>query len=383
MRISFVGDIMCNADQVQYYEMSGAHDINSIRSVRDLFKDSCHIVANLETPISKKNEYLIEKPYVFSTNIHFLDSIKGAGIDILTTANNHCLDCGVEGLKQTIACLDEYGIDKIGTYKSQRDKHYMILDNDGVKIGIMSYTYGTNAFLNNVYLDDNQLYMVDMVQEQELKSHFSRYLYHSRSLLGRALRKLFKLLSLFQENIPVHERFANNKKELECLKRNVRECREQGVDYIIMCLHVGGQYNETPSDTTNFYIEYCKSIGIDIVIANHEHVIHPIKKEGNFLCTYSLGNFLSSTGLTSPPYDKMSEYSMSITLDINKESIEYYISLFKSRIDKDGLVYTSPLYSCICDGTDNKLTVDYQLLMNRILGTSNQEYPICKEYKIV
>ena len=49
-------------------------------------------------------------------------SLKNIGIDVISTAGNHCLDMGFNGLSRTIDVLDNADISHLGTYKSQEDQ---------------------------------------------------------------------------------------------------------------------------------------------------------------------------------------------------------------------------------------------------------------------
>lgn len=60
--------------------------------------------------------------YSFNTPDRFVCSMKSAGIDYVSTANNHCLDRGTEGLIRTLDLLDQYGIKHFGTYRSKEER---------------------------------------------------------------------------------------------------------------------------------------------------------------------------------------------------------------------------------------------------------------------
>lgn len=65
-----------------------------------VLKDSDYVVGNLETPIAGEELEYTKEPTVFNTPLAFAQSIKKAGFDFVSIANNHCLDRGVIGLKK-------------------------------------------------------------------------------------------------------------------------------------------------------------------------------------------------------------------------------------------------------------------------------------------
>ena len=68
------------------------------------------------------------------------------GLDALSTAGNHCLDKDFSGLSNTIDVLDKANISHTGTFKSENERDTILLkDVNGVKIAILSYTYGING----------------------------------------------------------------------------------------------------------------------------------------------------------------------------------------------------------------------------------------------
>ena len=58
--------------------------------------------------------------------------------------------------------------------------------------------------------------------------------------------------------------------------------------------------------------EFLSSLGVDIIIGTHPHVIQPIEYIGNTLVIYSLGNFISAQKGVNK------RVGMMVSLDINK-----------------------------------------------------------------
>ena len=107
IKLTFVGDIMSEKIQNELSYIDGKYDYSNMfdKGVMEFFEKSDYVVGNLETPIAGEKLKYSYKEYSFNTPENFLKTLKTIGIDCVTTANNHCLDRGVTGLKNTIDAL--------------------------------------------------------------------------------------------------------------------------------------------------------------------------------------------------------------------------------------------------------------------------------------
>ncbi len=383
MKITFLGDLMMDEQQIKLHktgEDSFSFD-KMIYPLCSVLGDPDHIVANLETPVTDDVKDLTAAEVRFNTPEAFLDEVKNSGVDIVSTANNHCLDRGFEGLKRTIRLVEEKGIINIGTHLNKNEDHYLILDDGNVKVGIVNATYGTNASLNRNYFDSTNEFMVDMLQEQELTNKFQRFIFHNNSGFFTALKMTCRLMHLFQEDVPIYERKFNNKKALKQLQQYIEECKCKA-DVVIAYLHFGGQFNKEPIELAHFFADKCFEFGADAIVGNHEHVIQKIDSGKNF-CAYCLGNFLTSQGVYSRPLDQMAEYSIALTLDIEKNGLKNrYFTVFMSRGGEDGKIYNIPVYEFLKDNPDEKIEKEVNILLNRIYSTTDIKYQIKERYEV-
>ena len=107
IRITFVGDIMCERPLLKAYFMNKGYDFRPVfEATKKLFNESDFVIGNLETVFAGKEVGYTNSLYSFNTPDEFLDALKESGIDLFLTANNHCLDRGIDGLKRTIHELD-------------------------------------------------------------------------------------------------------------------------------------------------------------------------------------------------------------------------------------------------------------------------------------
>ena len=108
IKISFVGDIMCEKPLQNYYFKYDKDAFNKLFSkTRGLFLESDYVVGNLETVFAGKQAGYTDHIYCFNTPDSFAESLAESGIGMVTTATNHALDRGVCGLLRTLNILDD------------------------------------------------------------------------------------------------------------------------------------------------------------------------------------------------------------------------------------------------------------------------------------
>lgn len=356
IKLTFLGDVMCKAEMVTAYKTDSGYNFDTIfENMKDYFNESDYVLSNMETPISFDNSNLTDEQWRFNSPYEFAESAFKSGIHFAATANNHCLDRGKKGIESTVKALNKIGFAHTGVFSSEKKKP-LIINVKGIKFGILAYTYGTNAFSNNEYLGKDEKYMVNLFQEQELNNSFLRYCYHNKNkktvkIINRILGKFKR----FQMDKPIYERTGNDKHQKEHLLREIFELKVKDVDYIIMYMHAGGQYNSSPTEYTVKLADYLIQHGVDIVAGSHEHVVHG----GDFsniskgkLVTYSLGNFDGIAGVYDKPFDKMAEYSIAWNIyfdELKKTIIKTTFSVLKTIECENKKVPTIPLYDLIAE----------------------------------
>lgn len=209
--------------------------------VRPVIEDADVAIGNLEVTLGGK-------PYAgyprFSAPDEYLQAIIDAGIDIVLTANNHCLDTGKDGLERTIMMMDSVGVPHIGTYVDEferEDNYPYILEQNGIRVAILNFTYGTNGLVveepNIVNMMDTAIIAVDLVTAKEVNP-----------------------------------------------------------DVIIAIPHWGIEYQSLPSKEQRRMADWLIENGVDHVIGGHPHVAQPMEllNDGKNFVAYSLGNVISN-----------------------------------------------------------------------------------------
>ncbi len=82
-----------------------------------------------------------------------------ANFDLLVTANNHCMDTGLQGLFQTIVHLEQYVFGHTGTFLHELDPRFVLAEIDGITVGFLSYTTKFNKKNNNLTLEGQIIFL--------------------------------------------------------------------------------------------------------------------------------------------------------------------------------------------------------------------------------
>lgn len=397
VKLTFLGDIMCKAQMLPSYMDAESDKYNFDKLFEDMipmFQSADFVFANLETPISFSNKNLTTERFCFNSPYEFAQAAYNAGVNFFATANNHCLDRGVDGISSTIKSLNDIGAYHTGIY-DKKDKSSLVVDVNGMKIGILSYTYGTNAFSNNCYLPKSEYWRVNLFQNQELSNGITRYcLANKQKLIPRIYNKFVRTFHPINENRQVYERKEFSRKCSRALLKDINLMKRKHPDIIVMYMHAGGQYNNEVTQDTKKLANYLMKQGVDIVVGSHEHVVHGgdfSNISGGKLATYSLGNFDGIAGVYDEPFDKMAEYSIAWHIYFDKEDKKVKIenstySILKSIALENGGIKTVPLYDLINSETDdevkNELWKDMKKIAFKFSGSDISESGLLNEYNL-
>ena len=245
----FIGDFMGHKDQINaaYNKKTKTYEYDSC------FSKIKPILSNADVTIGNIEVTLGIKPYSgypqFSSPASYAAAIKRAGVDALTTANNHSCDKGKKGVEKTISILDSLNIPHTGTFINSIEKTKnpaYIINKNNFKIAVINYTYGTNS------IDPTPPNVVNYLEKEVIT------------------------------------------KDVTYIKNGIQP------DQIIAFLHWGDQYKDLPNKAQKDMFAHFKSLGVNIVIGAHPHVLQPMewhKKDSlntkENLVVYSLGNFVS------------------------------------------------------------------------------------------
>ena len=264
--LAVAGDVMSHMPVTEdaYVPETDSYDYSHIfQYAAPYLTEADYAVANLETTLAGGPNY---SGYPnFNSPDALADGLRDAGIDLLSTANNHTKDKGYDGIFRTLDVLDEAGLAHVGTYRSQeeRDENHgiVVADVGGISVAFLSYTYGLNGYT----VSEEQAWCVN----------------------------LFNLDYATTLEQPDYDLLAEDLAYAESLD----------TDLVAVMIHWGLEYWDDPTVHQTSLAEFLVANGADLVLGGHPHVLEHYTflttedetgaERTGFVC-YSLGNFISS-----------------------------------------------------------------------------------------
>lgn len=191
--------------------------------------------------------------------------IKTIGFDLVTTANNHAMDKGFNGVVRTLDTLDKAGLSHVGGYRTQQEydqnKGVVLADVGGISVAFLGYTYGTNG--------------IPIAAENDF-------------CLNRFNTDYMDTCSTMDQ---------------EKLKTELEYAQSLEPDLIAVMIHWGIEYQTTQNEYQTQVADFLIANGADLILGSHSHVPQPMEtrtvtlEDGSTrsaFVSYSLGNFVSN-----------------------------------------------------------------------------------------
>ncbi|NPV14772.1 T9SS type A sorting domain-containing protein [candidate division WOR-3 bacterium] len=256
LRLNFVGDVMLARRYEPLIDSLGVEAI--FREVKPYLGDVADVtVANLECPLTDRGTPHPTKPIVFRGRPANGQGLKFAGIDVVSLANNHIIDYGLEGLRQTQVVLDTLGIVYSGAGEDAYEAYQPVfLVKHGTALGFLAYSDRTGQYDN-----------------------YQPYLNAGENKPGFADLDTFRVFQALQR-------------------------AKRVADFLVVELHSGEEYQPEPADEEWFrpgalqptasQIALRRRIvdqGAELVVCHHPHILQGFEVYQGKLIAHSLGNF--------------------------------------------------------------------------------------------
>jgi len=248
--IAAVGDILIHSTLYKAALTGGTYDFKPLfAQVKPYLESADYTIANLEVPVAGAERGYSGYP-CFNSPTSLAYALRWAGVDLVTTANNHCLDKGVSGLAASLNNIDKTGLQHIGTFRSAEEQQApKVVEINGVKMGFVGFATMTNG----IPIPKGKAFSVNLI--------------------------------------------GNGDAVIAAAKR----AREAGAQIVIAVLHWGNEYQREATDQQQALAKKLLAGGVDYIIAHHPHVVQPISRPTvtrngqpyTGLVAYSLGNFVS------------------------------------------------------------------------------------------
>lgn len=255
-----VGDALIHSSVYKDAYKNGIYDFkDQIEFIKPIIQKYDLAFYNQETILGGKDIGLSDYP-AFNTPWEFGDAMIDAGFNIINLASNHTMDRGEKAILQSCEYFKDKDVLTAGSYCSKEDASKIIIkEKKGIKYALLSYTYGTNG----IKVPTGKEYLVNLYSDEQAK-------------------------------------------------RDMEAVRDK-VDLVLVSMHWGIEYQHEPNSNQKRQAEYLSSLGADIIIGTHPHVIQPVTYINDTLVIYSLGNFISAQS-TNNDYNTMVELMSSIDI---------------------------------------------------------------------
>ena len=147
MKITFLGDIMCEPPVLRGAKKpDGNYDFSyTFDHVRELIREADYVISNLETPLAgEAAAYTGDNFFRFNASDSYAEAVKAAGVDLISTVNNHTYDRGYAGMYRTLDVLDRIGLAHTGTFRKGQRQEAAYFTVGDTKVALIAYTYSTN-----------------------------------------------------------------------------------------------------------------------------------------------------------------------------------------------------------------------------------------------
>ncbi len=283
--IAIVGDIMLGRNLSKFWEKFNVD--YPFELVKDELKSCSVVFGNLECPLVYKDKINgMKKNGKKKIHLYAEDdaakSLENAGFNIVSLANNHSLDYGQDGIKQTMELLTKHNIKYSGIWKGNLSipNAPVVMEVNGTKIGFLCYSD---------------------VSHKSFAAGIKKY-----------------------GTIPA---------SMKVIRHDIKNAKNK-VDILIVYLHWGKEYQ----NVKKYQIRQARNLidlGVDMIVSSHTHLFQDIEMYKEKYIFYGLGNFV---------FDMKKEetkYSAIVKVKINNKKIEkvklipVYLIDFRPEIIKD------------------------------------------------
>ena len=263
--IASVGDFLMHLPVINSADVQdGIYDFSSMFTYfGDYVAGADYAVGNLETTLAG-TAYPYKGYPQFNCPDGIVSSVQAAGFDMLLTANNHSYDTYSTGFLRTQQVIREFGMAHLGTVEDSSQPYWQVVEINGIKIGMICYTYETE--------DDPE----------------------KKALNGIPMNaQCAPLIATFS--------YAHLDTFYEEMQVQIAQMEEAGAEAIMLYIHWGNEYETRNNATQSAMAQELCDLGVDVIVGGHPHVVQPVQlltsrnnAEEKTVCIYSLGNIVSN-----------------------------------------------------------------------------------------
>ena len=248
--IAGVGDILVH-QEITAQAMNdggGTPDFRAqLEGIRPLVEAVDLAICHMEYPLGTREGPWSAWPDLPNSPPQVADAVADIGFDACTTASNHTLDQGFDGVVRTLDALETAGLAHAGSARSAEEaKRITLIDVHGVPVALLSYTYGFNG-------------------------------------------------------IPRPYDWCCNLLDPQAITADAQRARDEGARLVIVALHHGVEGIAPATQAQRDAVQQLADSGlVDLVLGHHAHVVQPVTRVGDMWVAYGHGNLLSAQSRRDP-----------------------------------------------------------------------------------
>lgn len=248
LRIYAVGDVNLGLPVTANFLLKG-DTLYPFQTLRDTLQAADILFGNLEGPIAPVGHpYEPTGSYVFSAPPVAADALAQAGFDVVSNANNHAWDVGVDGVFETLRHLDRVGLAHAGIGPSVgAARRPALLYRKGWRVAFFATTRAFNPAPRQFHSHRGAGYIA----------------WADSGWLYPAIRRLKA---------------------------------ERAADLVVVSVHAGDELAERPDAALRQFLRGAVDAGADICLGHHPHVLQPVEWYHGKPIVYSMGNFVFRQG---------------------------------------------------------------------------------------
>ncbi|MBM7703091.1 CapA family protein [Metabacillus iocasae] len=332
LTLTMVGDIMMGRHIKEITDRYGEDFV--FRNVKGFFEKSDYVSGNYEHPVIMGQEESYEK---LEKNIHLssteqdLQTVKDAGFDVLSLANNHTMDFGSKGIEDTMQAFKQNKVEYVGAGNNIDEAKEAISykEVDGVRIATVGFN---DTLVPGMKADENR-----------------------PGVLSADPDLIFEVIQKAKEN----------------------------ADLIVVNAHWGQEYDVEPSPRQEGLAKAMVDAGADVIVGHHPHVVQSFDVYNGAVIFYSLGNFVFDQGWSNTKNSAMVQYHLNkqgeatvdvIPMQIKEGSPQPTESKWKqNRIYRDLTKYSSNEARLEKEGDKFQLKLDHEHVIERAKERKQKE----------
>ncbi len=229
-----VGDIMLAGRSRRFIKQHGPR--YPFEAVLPILERSSIVVGNLEGPLTRRPRSPSTRNFSYRLKPELAKSLKEAGFKVMALANNHLLDCGRQGVLDTLDALTQVGLHPVGAGPDEKRAYDPVVQiADGRRVGLLNYYWNPRT--------------------------------------------------------AAKEKLAGSAKDTtEKLRGGIGGLKKEA-EKVVVIFHWGIPYEQEPLPEDRVKARYAIDCGADAVIGHHPHVLQPFEVYHGHPIFYSVGNF--------------------------------------------------------------------------------------------